>query len=166
MTAIWAILVNIASIPLTALQVVYTILAFIIGVVCNTFFVGMVLVMELVGPKYRTAAANIFNYFYVVGEFLTLVFGYIFKDYRAFHICITVYFAIFALIFWLVPESPRFLLITGRTEEAKKILKRIARANNKTFNDDFINLKGVDPSQVKKSVIILSLLLVFFSHLC
>lgn len=112
----------------------------------------MVLVMELVGPKYRTAAANIFNYFYVVGEFLTLVFGYVFKDYRGFHICLAVYFCALTLVFWLVPESPRFLLITGRTAQAKTILKRIARANKKTFDEGVLNISGGESNQVKKSV--------------
>ena len=152
-TFIWAILVNIDSIPHTTNQVIYAIISFFVGVVCNTFFVGMVLVMELVGPKYRVVAANVFNYFYVVGELLTLVFGYIFKDYRAFHICIAAYFTVFVLLFWLVPESPRFLIITGRHQQAVTILKRIARANGRKLSEEVImNLNSSSNKSTKRHV--------------
>ena len=45
----------------------------------------------------------------------------------------------------MVPESPRYLITHNRTEEAKKIFKRIAKSNKRTYgtgepvsvNDEF-----------------------------
>lgn len=42
------------------------------------------------------------------------------------------------LYFWLIPESIRWLLITGRVERAVKILKRIALVNGKKISETSI----------------------------
>lgn len=42
--------------------------------------------------------------------------------------------------YWLVPESIRWLLVTGRVDRAVTILKRIARVNRKQLSDKSIEL--------------------------
>lgn len=48
---------------------------------------------------------------------------------------------IFLIIyFWIVPESVRWLLVTGRVNRAIRILKRIARVNGKTLSEKSIEM--------------------------
>lgn len=42
--------------------------------------------------------------------------------------------------FWIVPESPRWLLISGRVDRAIKVLKRIAWCNGKNLSEKSIDM--------------------------
>lgn len=53
------------------------------------------------------------------------------------------------IYFWLVPESIRLLLITGRVDRAIKVLKRIAKVNGKTLSEKSIEMLRLQYSQSK-----------------
>lgn len=59
-----------------------------------------ILVMELVGPKYRLTAANTIYYFYIVGEFITVLLAYFIRDFRMLHIALAVILSTFSFYFW------------------------------------------------------------------
>jgi putative MFS transporter len=49
-----------------------------------------------------------------------------------------------ALVFFIrrhIPESPRYLLIEGREEEARRVLQQVARENGKTLNIDRLEVQ-------------------------
>lgn len=59
---------------------------FAIGVTSNFYGLACVLLVELVGPSYRVTATNTMNYFYILGEFIILIFGYFVRDFKIFSI--------------------------------------------------------------------------------
>lgn len=115
-------------------------LRFAIGISSNVYANGVVLIVELVGSNWRVLAANSINYMYVLGELVVLTLGYFFRDYRIFYIALTVLSTVFISYFWLVPESPRFLILKGKRKQAYAILARIARSNNREFSEETFNL--------------------------
>lgn len=73
-----------------------------------------------------------------MGEMLCGLIAMYVHDFR--HLIRFTYAPGFAVIlyFWLVPESVRWLLVTGRVDRAIKILKRIASVNGKNLSEKTI----------------------------
>lgn len=73
--------------------------------------------------------------------------------------------------FWLVPESPRWYLITGRIECAIKVLKRIASVNGRHLSEKSIGMlrsqytQGIRTTARNKLTIFEQLRLVFGSRI-
>lgn len=118
--------------------VLFAILRFLIGVFVQVYGIGIVLAIELVGPKWRVTVNNAFYYAYILGEIIILILYLIFRDLVAFNIAISVLFCLFIAYFWLVPESPRYLIIKGRKDEAVCIFTKIAKSNKRTFDPDIL----------------------------
>lgn len=53
--------------------------------------------------------------------------------------------ALFLLTYWIVPRSPRWLLINGRKEEALQVLADIAKRNKKQMpSEDIVVSSGLE----------------------
>ena len=83
-------------------------------------------------------ANNVMYYFYILGEFVTLLVAYFLRDYRLSCICVTVLASLIILYFWLVPESVRYLIGRKQYDKADAIFRRIAKSNKKVLIDDFL----------------------------
>lgn len=57
------------------------------------------------------------------------------KNYRTFQVAIYTPALVTALYFWLVPESVRWLIATGKYDRAMHILKRTAKQNNRIISE-------------------------------
>lgn len=75
-----------------------------------------------------------------VGE---IIFGFLASYCHDFRLLLRIFYTpgLFLFVyFWLVPESIRWLLVTGRVDRAIKILKRIARVNKKHLSNKSIDI--------------------------
>ncbi|EPB80449.1 transporter, major facilitator family protein [Ancylostoma ceylanicum] len=97
------------------------------------FVIAVVVGMELVGPKYRRLASVITGGFFAVGQILLGIEGNFVTNYQHLLLLITLPGAVFLSYWWLVPESPRWLVSQRRFEEADKILRRAAKTNGVTL---------------------------------
>lgn len=132
------------SLSLGQKEVLYAALTLLNGVFSNVYIIGMVLAVELVGPRYRLLASNAFYYAYIVGELVVLAFALAFDRYELIQASLAVFMSTFVLYFWLVPESPRFLVTRARYREAARVFQRIAASNNKSFDRSRIGFERND----------------------
>ncbi|XP_071949867.1 organic cation transporter protein-like [Antedon mediterranea] len=111
-----------------AFVVVWFILAMCEMSILTTLFI---LYAELCAPKERMIILAINAVSFGVGFCLITPIAYIFKDWRHFQLAITLPIIVFLPCWWVIVESPRWLLSKGRFAEAKEVFKKIAKFNNK-----------------------------------
>ncbi|KAJ2943570.1 hypothetical protein O0L34_g16679 [Tuta absoluta] len=97
-----------------------------------------VLAIELVGPRSRTLCTILSNIAYSLGLILLAGVVYLVRDWRQLALATTLPFVCFFLYYWLMPESPRWLLARGQFEKAEIILKKMARINGKSLPANYM----------------------------
>lgn len=99
-----------------------------------------VLGIEWVSSKYRALGTTLICTSFPLGEMLMGLVAMYIHDFRIFLRILYVPGLFVFLYFWIVPESVRWLLITGRVDRAVKILKRVASTNRKTLSEKSIEM--------------------------
>ncbi|XP_043064297.1 organic cation transporter protein [Drosophila ficusphila] len=108
----------------------YCLFRFLVAVAtAGTMTASFVLIMEIVGPKRRELIAICYQLPFNIGHASLAVFAYFIREWRWFQFSITIFSAVFVIYICLVPESPRWLLTTGRVDKSVKILEKIAKCN-------------------------------------
>ncbi len=114
----------------------YSISQFAIGLLVNGLYgTAYVLLMELTTDENHTIFTNINSYFYVIGQLLVFIVYYVSKSWH-----FTNWFIAFnsllilVMVYFLLPESPVWLLSCGRKTDAIKVFKKIAKFNKKRFD--------------------------------
>uniref|UniRef100_A0A673YNB4 Solute carrier family 22 member 3 n=1 Tax=Salmo trutta TaxID=8032 RepID=A0A673YNB4_SALTR len=92
-----------------------------------------VLITELVGVEYRRMVGVLLQMFFSVGILILTLIAYLITDWRWLQVAFTVPYFIFLSYFWLIPESPRWLLSQNNSTKAKEITEAIAKENKKTL---------------------------------
>lgn len=110
-----------------------------------------VLALEWVNSKKRVLGSVIVAVSFPLGEILLGVVAMYVHDFR--HLIRILYTpGLFLLVyFYIVPESVRWLLVTGRVERAIEILKRTARINGKELSEKSIEMIKITYSKQLKS---------------
>lgn len=114
------------------------VLRFIIGIASmSVVVVSFVLVVELVSGTYRTVI-GILNIFPVaIAYILTAGIAYIALDWRVMQFYVTLPCLSLLLIWYHVPESPRWLLENGNIDKLQQIIVTAARINKIKLPDNF-----------------------------
>ncbi|KAM4723066.1 solute carrier family 22 member 6-A-like [Rhinophrynus dorsalis] len=104
--------------------------------ICGMAFSGIILntislILEWTPPKGRTLMGTLFAYSFTCGQLLLAGLAYGIRDWRWLQFTVSAPFYLFFLYSWFVPESARWLILRGRTHEALRDLKRVARINRK-----------------------------------
>lgn len=90
---------------------------------------GFILSLEIVGVKWRTTACILYQIPFAIGHASLGLFGYYIRDWRILQITISTPALVLLSFYWILPESPRWLLSVGRVDEAIEILKYGAKMN-------------------------------------
>ncbi|XP_075975688.1 organic cation transporter protein-like [Anticarsia gemmatalis] len=126
---------------------------FFVGVsVGGSMVVGFVVVMEFVGTKYRPMLAAIYQIPFNVGHLILPAFAYFLRDYSDFQLAISIPGIILLSYIYLLPETPRWLVAMGRTEEAIKLAERIAKINKLSTDTVRVNITSYQTSLGKQNL--------------
>ncbi|CAF0769462.1 unnamed protein product [Adineta steineri] len=97
---------------------------------------GFVLGSEIVGPSKRLLTGIVIEYFFAFGQLFLVSFAYFIRTWRALTGAISLFTVPFIFFYFVLPESPRWLISKGRFDDAEKILRRIAVDNKRNFDRD------------------------------
>ncbi|KAB1281358.1 Solute carrier family 22 member 5 [Camelus dromedarius] len=117
----------------------FAVLFFLVGMgqISNyvaAFVLGMAIKLELRTEILGKSVRIIFStlgvcIFYAFGYMLLPLFAYFIRDWRMLLLALTVPGVLCVVLWWFIPESPRWLISQGRFKEAEVIIHRAARIN-------------------------------------
>ncbi|CAF1154152.1 unnamed protein product [Adineta steineri] len=116
---------------------VYTFSRFILA--CSTRGIavtGFVLATELVGPKNKFLTAIIVQYFFAFGQLFLVTFAYFIREWRRLTFTLSLFTIPFTFFYFVLPESARWMISKGHYKQAELLLRKIAKTNNRTFDEE------------------------------
>lgn len=137
---------------------------FLVGLAFDNCFTMMyILVLEYVGPKWRTFVANmsIALFFTLAASMLPWIAIWA-DDWRLFALGTSLPFILAAATPWFVPESARWLVSQGKIDKALTIMKKFERINGTKIPEKVIseftesslkNIKGTEAENKTYSVL-------------
>ncbi|KAJ8716707.1 hypothetical protein PYW07_003334 [Mythimna separata] len=90
-----------------------------------------ILLIELCGKSFRPYAAGLQEMPFLISYFTLPIIAYFVREWRTLQLVTSVPWVIVVVYYWLLPESPRWLITVGRKKEAIQILTNIAKRNNR-----------------------------------
>ncbi|XP_026498619.2 organic cation transporter protein-like isoform X1 [Vanessa tameamea] len=128
----------------------YVLVRLVMGLVSvSVVYAAFVLSVELVGGAWVTIA-GVCNFFplplaYIIVSLLSMVL----PNWRDLQLALSLP-GCFLLVLWFVlPESPRWLLSVGRTQEAKMVLEKASKFNKKDNIADIDKLLTLNKSEIR-----------------
>ncbi|XP_062565693.1 organic cation transporter protein isoform X2 [Armigeres subalbatus] len=108
----------------------FVVLRFITAVATGgTMVTSFVLVMEIIGPKWRELFSVLYQIPFNLGHLTLAGFAYFLRDWHHLQFGVSIFSVLLLSYYWLVPESPRYLFTSGNTERAVEVLEKAAKRN-------------------------------------
>lgn len=127
---------------------IYTFMVFrcVLGACHVAFYgAGFTMMTEMVGPSKRVYAALLGAINFAVGGMLLTPLAFFFRNWRHLTLATLAPSVLLIPYWWLIPESPRWLLSRGRNGEAEKILLKMAKMNRRLLSA--IMLRSIQHSE-------------------
>ncbi|XP_068223639.1 organic cation transporter protein-like [Palaemon carinicauda] len=126
----------VAGMAAAATPVLYLYIIFKILVSCFNYgyFTGcFIFMMEMCSPSQRSSIGSVGGIPWSVGYMIVPGIAYLIRPWRWLQVAYTFPTIFFFSFYWLLPESPRWLISQGRYEEAANILAKAAKVNGRCF---------------------------------
>ncbi|XP_020370259.1 solute carrier family 22 member 2-like isoform X1 [Rhincodon typus] len=94
-----------------------------------------VFITELVGLQYRRTVGVLYQVCYSSGMMLLSAVAYFIPDWRNLQLATTIPNFFFLTYYWLIPESPRWMLSQKKNTEALNVIQQMAKRNGKSFSN-------------------------------
>ncbi|CAM6005004.1 unnamed protein product [Sphagnum balticum] len=94
--------------------------------------------VELTGPSRRQLTGNIIELFFTFGTVLLGVMAYAIRNWQHLQLAVSLPGLAFLSYYWILPESPRWLLSVNRRDEAISIIRTMARVNRVELKEEWI----------------------------
>ncbi|XP_063089168.1 solute carrier family 22 member 3 [Cavia porcellus] len=133
---------------------VFVIFRFLQGVFGKgTWITCYVIVTEIVGSKQRRIVGIVIQVFFTLGIIILPGIAYFIPNWQGIQLAITLPNFLFLLYYWLVPESPRWLITRKEGDKALKILRRIAKCNGKYLSSSYTEITVTDEEVSNPSIL-------------
>ncbi|XP_072359744.1 solute carrier family 22 member 2 [Scyliorhinus torazame] len=103
----------------------------------GSWLCAYVFVTELVGLEYRKTVGILYQMCFSTGMMLLSAVAYFIPDWRNLQLVTTIPSFLFLTYYWLIPESPRWMLSQKKNTEAMNVIQKMAKMNGKFFSKDF-----------------------------
>ncbi|XP_036122191.1 solute carrier family 22 member 13 [Molossus molossus] len=100
---------------------------------------NVTLLAEWVGPSWRTQAVVLAQCSFSLGQMALAGLAYGVRNWRLFQIGGTAPVLLLFFYVWALPESARWLLARGRTEEARQVIQKAASANRRNLSPELLS---------------------------
>nr|XP_004662050.1 solute carrier family 22 member 13 [Jaculus jaculus] len=101
-------------------------------------------ISEWVGPSRRTWAIILVHLNFAIGQMVLAGLAFGVRNWRFFQMAGTAPVFLLFFYFWVLPESPRWLLSQGRVEEAKKLVQKAASMNRRQLSPELLSQLASD----------------------
>ncbi|GIY21168.1 organic cation transporter protein [Caerostris extrusa] len=140
---------SIGRLPAIVISYIITVISMLLTLLSNSFVmfsvlrflqalgrtalttVGFVLIMEMTGPQHRTEVGIGIQLGWSIGFTTLAAVAWFFRHWFWFQLALSVPILPILFFYKMVPESPRWLLSKGRTEQLEKLLTKAAELNGK-----------------------------------
>ncbi|XP_049447059.1 solute carrier family 22 member 4-like [Epinephelus fuscoguttatus] len=111
--------------------IMFTVLLFINGLgQISNFVAALVLGAEILTGHVRVLYSSMGSSLgFAIGYILLPLFAYFLRDWRSLLLGLSLPGLVYIPLWWLIPESPRWLLSQGKVEEAEAIMRKAAKWN-------------------------------------
>ncbi|OPJ87920.1 organic cation/carnitine transporter 2-like [Patagioenas fasciata] len=111
----------------------------------SNYVAAFVLGTEILGKSIRLLFCTLgVCIFYAFGYMLLPLFAYFIRDWRMLLLALSLPGLLCIPLWWVIPESPRWLISQGRFQEAEDIIRKAAKMNGVTAPDVIL-----DPSELQ-----------------
>ncbi|KAM8993919.1 solute carrier family 22 member 4 isoform 1-T1 [Guaruba guarouba] len=159
----------------------FTVLFLIVGMgQISNYVVAFILGTEILGKSVRIIFSTLgICIFFAIGYMLLPLFAYFIRDWQMLLLALTIPGLFCIPLWWIIPESPRWLISQGRYKEAEVIIRKAAKINGVPAPEvlfDTAEMQDWKPQQQQKAILldlfrtrniatitIMSLLLWFFT---
>nr|XP_020020363.1 solute carrier family 22 member 20 [Castor canadensis] len=110
----------------------YCVFRFLMGMTFSGIILNSLsLVVEWMPTQGRTVAGILLGYSFTFGQLILAGVAYLIRSWRWLQFAVSVPFLIFFLCSWWLPESSRWLLLHGKSQQALKNLRKVAVMNGR-----------------------------------
>ncbi|KAL7386721.1 hypothetical protein ABVT39_012439 [Epinephelus coioides] len=113
---------------------------------------AIVLSTEWIGPSKRSWGTCVTALFGAVGQCVLPGVVYVVRDWRLSQLILLAPLGVIVFYIWFIPESARWLLSRGRTEEAKREIVKAASINKRPIPDSLLQKIAVNNAVQKDGI--------------
>uniref|UniRef100_A0A8C6XXD1 Solute carrier family 22 member 3 n=1 Tax=Naja naja TaxID=35670 RepID=A0A8C6XXD1_NAJNA len=125
--------------------IVFSIFRFLQGIFGKgTWMTSFVLVTELVGSNHRRVVGIVIQMFFTLGVVILPGIAYVIPTWQGIQLVTTLPNFLFLLYYWLIPESPRWLITRKKAKKALQIMQSVAKENGQSLPVHFSEITVSD----------------------